>query len=94
MNDSSCIFEIIEETMHSSKNFLSVKVLCEIAGVSRSGYYAIGPELHISQFNLAPLICFLSFISRCIPQGIHLLNLYFFFESTRYDFASFSVKSI
>lgn len=40
MNDSSCVFEIIENTMKSSKNSLSAKALCAIAGVSRSGYYA------------------------------------------------------
>ena len=40
MNDSSCIFEIIYNTMQKSDNSLSVKELCSIAGVSRSGYYA------------------------------------------------------
>ena len=40
MNDSSCVFEIIFNTVSSSNNKLSVKSLCEIAGVSRSGYYA------------------------------------------------------
>ena len=40
MNDSSCIFEIIYNTMQQSHNTLSVKTLCEMAGVSRSGYYA------------------------------------------------------
>ena len=39
MHDSSCVFEIIEQTIASSTS-LSVKALCEIAGVSRSGYYA------------------------------------------------------
>lgn len=32
-------FEIIHETINKSDNRLSVKMLCEIAGVSRSGYY-------------------------------------------------------
>lgn len=32
-------FEIIYETMNKANNRLSVKMLCEIAGVSRSGYY-------------------------------------------------------
>lgn len=32
-------FEIIHETINKSDNKLSVKMLCEIAGVSRSGYY-------------------------------------------------------
>lgn len=32
-------FEIIHETINKSNNTLSVKMLCEIAGVSRSGYY-------------------------------------------------------
>lgn len=40
MHDSSCIFEIIAQTVQSSSESLSVKELCEIAGVSRSGYYA------------------------------------------------------
>lgn len=40
MNDSSCIFEIIAQTVKSSTSSLSVKELCQIAGVSRSGYYA------------------------------------------------------
>lgn len=40
MNQSSCVFEIIFNTVHESNNKLSVKNLCDIAGVSRSGYYA------------------------------------------------------
>ncbi len=40
MNDSSCMFEIIYNTVQQSDNSLSVKELCAIAGVSRSGYYA------------------------------------------------------
>lgn len=40
MHDSSCVFEIIAQTVQSSRETLSVKELCEIAGVSRSGYYA------------------------------------------------------
>ena len=40
MNHSSCIFEIIHSTLQSSDNKLSVKELCSLAGVSRSGYYA------------------------------------------------------
>ena len=40
MHDSSCIFEIIEQTTKSSAGSISVKELCQIAGVSRSGYYA------------------------------------------------------
>ena len=40
MHDSSCIFEIIEQTRKSSAGAISVKELCQIAGVSRSGYYA------------------------------------------------------
>ena len=40
MNDSSCVFEIIYNTMQQSHNTMSVKTLCEMAGVSRSGYYA------------------------------------------------------
>lgn len=40
MNDSSAVFEIIYNTVQQSGNQLSVKALCEMAGVSRSGYYA------------------------------------------------------
>lgn len=40
MNESSCVFEIIDKTVKDSNNRLSVKELCETAGVSRSGYYA------------------------------------------------------
>ena len=40
MNESSCVFEIIDQTIKSSENRLSVKELCKTAGVSRSGYYA------------------------------------------------------
>ena len=40
MNDSSCVFEIIYNTMQQSHNTMSAKTLCEIAGASRSGYYA------------------------------------------------------
>ena len=39
MHDSSCVFEIIQQLQQSSSS-LSVKELCSIAGVSRSGYYA------------------------------------------------------
>lgn len=40
MNDSSCIFEIIYNTIQNANNPFTVKELCNIAGVSRSGYYA------------------------------------------------------
>lgn len=40
MNDSSRVFEIIYNTVQNSNNVFSVKELCNIAGVSRSGYYA------------------------------------------------------
>lgn len=40
MNDSSCVFEIIYNTLQQSHNTMSVKTLCKMAGVSRSGYYA------------------------------------------------------
>lgn len=40
MNIPSCIFEIIQYTVQQTGNTLSVKELCSIAGVSRSGYYA------------------------------------------------------
>lgn len=40
MNDSSCVFEIIYNTIQNSSNPFTVTELCAIAGVSRSGYYA------------------------------------------------------
>ena len=40
MNDTSCVFEVIFRTVQQSDNKLSVSRLCELAGVSRSGYYA------------------------------------------------------
>lgn len=39
METSENKFEIIHETISKTNNTLSVKMLCEIAGVSRSGYY-------------------------------------------------------
>ena len=39
MHDSSSVFEIIQQVQMTSGS-LSVKELCQIAGVSRSGYYA------------------------------------------------------
>ena len=39
MDTSNNKFEIIHETIQKSNNQLSVKMLCEIAGVSRTGYY-------------------------------------------------------
>ena len=39
METSDNKFEIIHETINRANNQLSVKMLCEIAGVSRSGYY-------------------------------------------------------
>lgn len=40
MNESSCVFEIIQHTLQQSGNSLSVSTLCVTARVSRSGYYA------------------------------------------------------
>ena len=40
MGKPSCIYEIIYETLQKNGNRLSVLTLCELAGVSRSGYYA------------------------------------------------------
>lgn len=39
METSANKFEIIHETVNKANNTLSVTMLCEIAGVSRSGYY-------------------------------------------------------
>ena len=40
MNNSSCVFEIIYNSITNGDTKLSVSRMCEIAGVSRSGYYA------------------------------------------------------
>lgn len=40
MNSSSCIFEIIHHTLQAVDNQLSIRLLCSMAVVSRSGYYA------------------------------------------------------
>lgn len=39
MNDSNCKFQIIYDLISKEDNVLSVTMLCDIAGVSRSGYY-------------------------------------------------------
>lgn len=39
MGESSCKFEIIHDVLSKNDNVLSVAMLCDIAGVSRSGYY-------------------------------------------------------
>ena len=39
MGVESAIFEIIHESIHHDESVLTVSDLCEIAGVSRSGYY-------------------------------------------------------
>lgn len=39
MDEAGCKFEIIHETLNKEGNALSVSMLCDIAGVSRSGYY-------------------------------------------------------
>ena len=39
METSANKFVIIHETINKANNTLSVTMLCEIAGVSRSGYY-------------------------------------------------------
>lgn len=40
MGKAAPLFEIIYQTVQDTNNDLSVEMLCEIAGVSRSGYYA------------------------------------------------------
>lgn len=40
MDSASTAFEIIYNTSHEEGNKLSIKTLCEIAGVTRGGYYA------------------------------------------------------
>ena len=39
MGVESAIFEIIHESIRHDESVLTVSALCEIAGVSRSGYY-------------------------------------------------------
>ena len=40
MGKSAPVFEIIYQTVQENNNELNVEMLCEMAGVSRSGYYA------------------------------------------------------
>ncbi|MFV0466853.1 MAG: hypothetical protein ACK5ML_12445 [Lachnospiraceae bacterium] len=40
MNDTSCVFEIIYTTITNGDTKLSIARMCDIAGVSHSGYYA------------------------------------------------------
>lgn len=40
MNDTSSVFQVIHDCLGQAGNCLSVKELCSIAGVSRSGFYA------------------------------------------------------
>jgi hypothetical protein len=40
MEKASYKYEVIHETLISSPGVFNVSVLCELAGVSRSGYYA------------------------------------------------------
>ena len=40
MNEASTIFSLIHQTLSGSENELSVSMMCQTAGVSRSGYYA------------------------------------------------------
>ena len=39
MDTASARFEAVREALADKKNILTVKELCELAGVSRSGYY-------------------------------------------------------
>lgn len=39
MKASSYRFQVIQETMEASGNLMNISMLCDIAGVSRSGYY-------------------------------------------------------
>ena len=40
MNEASTIFSLIHQALSGSENKLSVSMMCQTAGVSRSGYYA------------------------------------------------------
>lgn len=40
MNKASMVFSMIHDTLSDSENKLSVSMMCQTAGVSRSGYYA------------------------------------------------------
>ena len=39
MGESSAVFAVIHASLQSNEPTLTVKELCQIAGVSRSGYY-------------------------------------------------------
>ena len=55
MGVQSAVYEIIHETLKNSDSSLSVTALCEIAGVSRSGYYrwVSAEDRHESQEDTA-----------------------------------------
>ena len=40
MEKTSCKYEVIQETLQASPDIFTLTALCELAGVSRSGYYA------------------------------------------------------
>ena len=40
MNDANLKYQIIHDIVSADDNVLNIKELCEITGVSRSGYYA------------------------------------------------------
>ena len=40
MEKTSCKYEVIQETLQASPDIFNLTALCELAGVSRSGYYA------------------------------------------------------
>ncbi len=42
MNEASTIFSLIHQTLSGSENELSVSMMCQTAGVSRSGYCRFG----------------------------------------------------
>ena len=51
MEDSSFKFGIIRDTSIEKSNILTISELCEIAGVSRSGYFVLdlGSSLEMSK---------------------------------------------
>lgn len=44
MGESSAVFAVVHASLQTNEPTLTVKELCQIAGVSRSGYYWVKSE--------------------------------------------------
>ena len=74
MEDSSFKFGVIRDTSIEKSNILTISELCEIAGVSRSGYYAwLSSEqkraARLTGFVVTPRACAAFICGCCIPAS-------------------------